>query len=111
MPDLLPNPDRAWIDPRKLRDYALNPNHDSGKFKAVFFAQMGYQQDSWMQLERDIRTQHLTQAIAAGKQSPHGLKYVITASLQGPVGAARQVTTVWLAQIRRASCRDRVEIS
>ena len=47
MPEYLPYPERAHIDPRKLRDYALNPNHDSGKYKAAFFAQMGYQRDDW----------------------------------------------------------------
>lgn len=96
MPEYLPNAIRARIDPRKLRDYVLNLNHDSGKYKAAFFAQMGYQRDDWQRLERDIRTQHLTQAIEPGKSSPHGHKYVITAPLQGPIGAARQVTTVWL---------------
>ena len=40
MVDLLPNADKAVIDPRKLRDYALNPEHDSGRFKAAFFAQI-----------------------------------------------------------------------
>ena len=98
MPEHLPNVDRARIDPRKLRDYVLNPNHDSGKYKAAFFAQMGYQQDDWRQLERDIRAQHLVQAMEPGKASPHGRKHTITAPLQGPSGAARQVTTVWLVR-------------
>ena len=30
------------IDPRKLRDYALDFSHDTGQYKAAFFAQMGY---------------------------------------------------------------------
>jgi len=97
----LPNATRATIDPRKLRDYALNPNHSSGGYKASFFAQMGYSRQDWQQLEQDIRTQHLTHAAEPGKPSPHGTKFTITAPLQGPHGAARQVTTVWIIRIGR----------
>ena len=39
---LLPNLDRATIDPRKLVDYALNPNHPEGRHKArVFLSALG----------------------------------------------------------------------
>ena len=92
----LPNAERAAINPRKLRDYALNPDHLSGAYKAEFFAQMGYTRGDWQRLEQDIRAQHLAHAARPGKPSPHGTKYVITAPLQGPRGAARQVTTVWI---------------
>ncbi len=93
---LLPNADRARIDPRKLRDYALNSKHDSGRYKAEFFAQMGYVATDWQQLEHDIREQHLSQPAERGKPSLYGLKFTITAPLHGPNGATRQVTTVWL---------------
>lgn len=92
MPNTIPSPERARIDPRKLRDYALNPGHESGRFKAAFFAQMGYDAAAWQQLERDIREQHLTQPAEPGQPSPFGQKLVITA----PTGEARWVTTVWI---------------
>jgi hypothetical protein len=40
MPDRLPNAEQARINPRKLRDYALNPEHDLGQYKAAFFAEL-----------------------------------------------------------------------
>jgi hypothetical protein len=95
-PDHLPNADQAQIDPRKLRDYALNTEHSSGRYKAAFFAQMGYTAANWQRLERDIRDQHLPQPVEPGHASPYGSKYTITAPMQGPQGAARQVTTVWI---------------
>ena len=88
--------ERAAIDPRKLRDYALNPKHDTGRFKAAFFAKMGYSSEDWEQLEQDIRQQHLTQPAETGQVSPFGQKYTITASLQGPNGEQRWITTVWI---------------
>lgn len=94
--DLLPNALNAQIDPRKLRDYALNAEYDTGRYKAAFFAQMGYAADHWRRLEQDIREQHLTQPAEAGQLSSYGRKYTITGPLQGPRGPARQVTTVWI---------------
>jgi len=96
MPDRLANAEKARINPRKLRDYALNPEHESGRYKAAFFAQMGYTADNWTQLERDIREQHLSQSVAPGQLSRYGRKFTITADLQGPSGSTRQVTTVWI---------------
>jgi hypothetical protein len=96
MPDHLPNADQARIDPRKLRDYALNLGHVSGRYKALYFAQMGYTAQDWQRLERDIRTQHLSQSAEPGQPSPFGRKYTITAPLHGPNGEVRQVTTVWI---------------
>ena len=37
----LPNAENARIDSRKLRDHVLNPEHDTGRYKAAFFTQMG----------------------------------------------------------------------
>jgi hypothetical protein len=102
----LPNAANAEIDPRKLRDYALNPEHDTGRYKAAFFAQMGYSAKDWQRLERDIREQHLTQPAEVGQLSPFGRKYVITATLQGPRGPARRVTSVWIFR----QDRDRAEL-
>ncbi|MCI0478143.1 MAG: hypothetical protein L0Y55_18020 [Anaerolineales bacterium] len=96
---ILPNAEQARIDPRKLRDYALNPEHDSGQYKAEFFAQMGYTMANWEQLERDIREQHLSQAAQSGKPSAYGRKFNIAAPLRGPNGAVRQVTTVWIFRL------------
>jgi hypothetical protein len=47
MSDRLPNATNAQIDLRKLRDYALHPEHDTGRYMAAFFAQMGYAAANW----------------------------------------------------------------
>lgn len=97
----LPSAERVYIDPRKLRDYALNPRHDTGRFKAAFFAQMGYHAKEWQVLEKDIKDQLLQQPAELGKPSPFGQKYTITAVLQGPSGESRWVTAVWIIRIGR----------
>jgi hypothetical protein len=104
VPERLPNAENAFIDPRKLRDYALAPEHETGKYKAEFFMQMGYSQNEWRVLEDDIRHQHLTQPAEKGKPSSFSDKYIITAPLRGPNGAVRNVTTVWILRIGKNQC-------
>jgi hypothetical protein len=74
----------------------LTPSTDIGRFKAAFFAQVGYTTENWQQLALDIREQHLSQPAEPGQSSPYGQKYTITAPLKGPKGRVRQVTTVWI---------------
>src|SRR5687767_5393148 len=37
---LLPNAERAFIDPRKLADYSLSPEHPVGGHKAILFERL-----------------------------------------------------------------------
>ena len=49
IPARLPRGDEAEIDPRKLRDYPLNADHEpDGKHKArIFKATLGLDRESW----------------------------------------------------------------
>jgi hypothetical protein len=103
MENRLPNASSLVIDPRKLREYVLNFEHPTGKYKAAFFAQMDYIAIHWQELEKDIREQHLVLPAEAGQNSPFGLKYTITGPLAGPSGDIRTLAT---HQIRRISSKD-----
>jgi hypothetical protein len=46
----------SLIAPEKLRDYLLSPVHPIGRYKALFFRTLGYDQTSWQQLETDQRS-------------------------------------------------------
>ena len=43
----LPNAERAQIDPAKVRDYLLAPDHPDGASKARFFAALGFARARW----------------------------------------------------------------
>jgi hypothetical protein len=92
---LLPNADRAEIDPAKLHSYLLSPSHPVGRFKARFFVALGYSAGEWQALEADLRIQHLSQPAEAGPRLPYGQSYTIRAILKGPSGAAASVVSVW----------------
>src|SRR5260370_17688829 len=88
------DPQRAVIDPAKLRDYVLSPAHPVGRFKAVFFAALGYLRDEWPTLADDLRTQHLAQQAERVETNAFGTKYRIVAPLTGPPSPTAAVASL-----------------
>ncbi len=89
-------PEKTNIDPRKLRDYLLNPAHPEGATKAQYLSEMGYNQENYHILEVDLRNQHLICDVQPGKVSIFGVKYEIVAPLVGPNGKKRLIRSVWM---------------
>jgi hypothetical protein len=98
---LLPNAERAEIDPAKLRDYLLSPTHPVGRFKERFFNALGYVAAEWQALEADLRIQHLSQPATPGARHAYGRSYTIRAILKGPTGQAAMVVSVWFIGVGR----------
>ena len=92
---LLPGAERARIDAEKLRDYLLSPTHPVGRFKARFFAALGYVAAEWQVLEADLRIQHLSQDAQPGAVTSFGQSFTIRAILKGPNEESASVVSVW----------------
>lgn len=92
---LVPNAERATIDPAKLRDYLLSTTHPIGRFKARFFRSLGFVAERSEEFAEALRIQHLTQDAEAGPSTANGRKYVIRAILVGPTGQSATVVSVW----------------
>lgn len=91
---LLPNAQGAIIDEAKLRGYLLSDVHPVGRFKARFFAALGFTEANWGEFSAALRAQHLTEPATPGTAAAFGQAYTIRAILKGPTGAAL-VTSVW----------------
>jgi hypothetical protein len=91
----LPEANRAQIDPLKLDGYLLSTSHPVGRFKARFFAGLGYTAETWQQLDADLRAQHLTQDAELSESMPEGQLFTIQAILKGPRGQSAVVRSVW----------------
>ena len=96
---LVPNAERAEIDPEKLRGYLLSLTHPIGRFKARFFGALGYSAERWLELEADLRLQHLTQDADTGHATAHGQSFTIRAILKGPNGESADVVSVWFIKL------------
>ena len=78
----LPNSEKAFVDITKLKNYSLNPEHESGGHKArVFRAALGLTLDDaeWLRVEL-LRIAREGDA-PIGELSPFGQKYVIDSEL------------------------------
>ena len=91
----LPNADQAIIEPRKLRGYLLSTSHPVGRFKARFFAALGYDAQTWQAFEADLRTQHLTADAELSETLSDGQLFTIRAILNGRNGQSAPVLSVW----------------
>ena len=94
----IPNPDRAVIDPTKLREFLLSPTHPAGRAKSRFFASLGYDAARWRRLDWDLRHQHLLQMALELEANPYGRKFLVRATLRGPNGRPAMVTSIWIVR-------------
>ena len=88
----LPGAERATVADRKVREYLLSPTHPEGKFKAVFFASIGYGSDRWEQLRDDLlKLAQTADAVPAGSNE-WGRKFLVDGKI-GPQEAP--IRSVW----------------
>ena len=92
----LPGGERAIIDPEKLRDYVLSRAHPVGRFKAAFFASLGYGIDNWQDLDRALRAAAGQAEAELGERTPYGQKYRIRSMLEGAARRSADIVSVWI---------------
>ena len=92
----LPNAELAVIDPRKLRDYALSPAHSVGRFKAAFFSRLGFTQENWERLDRELRRLAIEETAELNERTEFGQKYLVRGVILGPKGRSAEIRSVWI---------------
>lgn len=83
--------DDLRIDPRKIRDYLLAPDHPQGAGKAAFFADLGFDRARPWELADELRSSAIEGTILGEHPTPHGIKYVVDGWVR-----RRRVRTVWI---------------
>ncbi|WP_420998529.1 DUF6883 domain-containing protein [Cupriavidus sp. 30B13] len=78
---------RAVIDPRKLTEYALNPEHPVGGNKArVFESAMGFTKSNAEDLMQQLRQGVMSNTPIAGKVDQFGSRFTVDIPVTGPIG-------------------------
>jgi hypothetical protein len=96
----LPNPEAAFIDIRKLRDYSLNLNHDRGKHKArLFLAILGLSSDDIEELRAHILEAIQTCEAIPAETDDYGQRYIVDFSLTRNQSTAN-IRTTWIVRPR-----------
>jgi len=92
----LPNAHRAFVDPRKVRDYLLSFGHREGRYKAAFFFNLGYSGVRWARLHADLLEIARTADATVGERTRYGRKYLTAGLLTSASGRQAEVTAVWI---------------
>jgi len=92
----LPGAGAATIDSAKVRDYLFSKSHPVGRFKASFFASLGYAPARWELLRDDLNALAREEHAVTGPRTSYGQKYEVRGSLTGPNGRSAAVVTVWI---------------
>lgn len=80
----LPNAEKAYVDERKLSQYALDPSHPRGRHKArLFRAALGFGPDDSVALSTLVKELALTDDVAAVTETNNGIKYLLRHQLEG----------------------------
>ncbi|MFT4034680.1 MAG: hypothetical protein QM679_03780 [Patulibacter sp.] len=93
--DRFPEPHRATIPPPKLRDYALDLGHESGRHKArVFAAVGGLSREDWPWLAQRLLEGLVDAVVIKVKERVH-TTYEARIAVTFPNGRIATVTTSW----------------
>lgn len=95
---LIPNPERAFIDPRKLAGYCLSPDHPVGGHKAILFEHvLGIRAEHADALQEVLLYVAAHASVAAGSLNEYGQRYTIDFTLRTPVGSA-PIRSAWIVR-------------
>lgn len=87
---------RVIIDPRKLTEYALNPDAPRGRYKALVFQQtLGYTRENHEHLLRQIETQAPDVEVHFHSQDEFGCRYTADLQIEGPASQRAIVRIGW----------------
>jgi hypothetical protein len=96
---VLPRADEATIDPRKLKDYALNPDHPRGQHKArAFYQALELTQEDWEELRDQILEQLVSSPVVRVDAGEFGPTFYVDVPIEGRNGETRRVSTLWIVR-------------
>ena len=92
----LPDADAAFVEPDKLTEYLLNPDHPVGGDKAAFLARFGFRREAWRALEAALLAHARAGEVVGERQSRYGHHYTVQGPLATPDGRNPTVRTAWV---------------
>ncbi|MGB5714075.1 MAG: DUF6883 domain-containing protein [Waterburya sp.] len=98
---------RIVIDPRKLTEYALNPDNPRGANKAVMFERhLGFTKDNYQLLLQQIESKVLNAEATLQTTDIHGQRYQVDLEIEGvESGQIETVRTVWIVEPKNDAAR------
>jgi hypothetical protein len=85
----LPNPEKAVVETRKLRDYCLSPEHPRGRQRArVFASALGLTVEDSQELRRALLAAALSEEALVAEEDQYGQRYMLDFETGTEMGSA-----------------------
>lgn len=91
----LPGVSCAFVEPRKITEYLLNPAHPQGASKARFFLARGFSLAAWATFGDALTTQGANNLVTKVTQTTYGVRYQVDCHCPTPDGTNPCIRTVW----------------
>ena len=95
----LPYIDEAHVSESKISGYLLADDHSSGRGKALFFNNLGFQKDQPAALRRALLQHTAGNEVSSVQQTSFGTKYLIDGRIFGPNGTAAANRSIWFIKV------------
>jgi filamentous hemagglutinin len=95
----LPEAESAFVEPAKLTEYLLNPEHPIGGDKAAFLSRFGFHRDAWRVLEAALLRHAREGVVVADRVTAYGHHFTVEGPLPAPDGRAPIVRTAWMVAL------------
>ena len=90
---------RVIVDPRKLTEYALNPDNPVGADKAVMFQRhLGFTKYNYETLLEQILALALETEVTVGRSDEHGQRCHVDLEIIGVEGQREIIRTGWIIE-------------
>jgi hypothetical protein len=94
----LPGLAKAVVPEEKILGYLLSASHPVGRFKARFFAGLGFTRGSWQALAQALLTHAEEHEIAESDDTEFGTRYAVDGPIETPEGRRPRVRVVWFVE-------------
>jgi hypothetical protein len=91
----LPNAERALVEERRVREYLLNREHESGGSKARFFIAHGFALGAWELLSASLIIHAGENTVTRATQTEWGTRYTVECNCPTPDDRNPCIRTVW----------------
>ena len=91
----LPNAERVLVEQRRVREYLLNREHESGGSKARFFIAHGFGSGAWELWRTSLIIHAGENTVTRTTQTRWGIRYTIECNCPSPDGRNPCIRTVW----------------
>ena len=81
-----------------MRDYLLSPSHPVGRFKAVFFASIGFRQPDWQALVAELARLAVDAEAQQTEAAAFGQKYEVRGMVISSSGRRALILSAWMVR-------------